>query len=257
MSLSRIKRIQKALNLDADGVIGPATLSALENRIFSENKAEAAGLYSMTLSEEGFYQLIEHEISSPAYYQRRLQRPVWPGGASGVTLGIGYDCGYHRDYQIRRDWEAYLNDEELALLLSAAGKKGREAKLLIKKLQSIQIPYNVAARVFSESTLPNYAKATRKIYKGIEKCVPDVQAAILSLVYNRGTRLSGSKRKEMKALQELIKQQHYPEIGEQIKAMKRLWLNTGLDGLLKRRDDEAKLIDKARQEYDWQKLIRV
>lgn len=258
MSTARIKRLQKHLKLDADGVIGPATLSAFEHAILGkEDSSKDKRLYSLTLSQKGFYQLVYHEISSPAYYKKRLQKPVWPGGASGVTVGIGYDLGYHRDYHIRRDWGPFVSDEDLKKLIAVAGKKGNNAKLQIPKLKHIRIPYEAAATVFSESTLPRYAAATKKTFKGIEKCVPDVQSAILSLVYNRGTRLSGSKRKEMKAIQSLIKQQQYDEIGDQIIAMKRLWENTGLKGLLKRRDDEAALIFEANQNYDWQELIRV
>lgn len=258
MSIDRIKRLQRHLKLDADGIIGPATLSALENIAFgkqgsSENKA----LHSLTLSKKGFYQLINHEISSPAYYKRRLQKPVWPGGASGVTIGIGYDLGYHRDYHIRRDWSAFVSDSDLQKLIAVAGKKGAAAKAATAKLKNIRISYASAAQVFSDSTLPRYAQATKKTFKGIEHCVPDVQAAILSLVYNRGTRLSGSKRKEMKAIQGLIKQQDYAAIAKQILAMKRLWENTNLKGLLKRRDDEAKLVAKADDSYKWQELIRV
>jgi len=36
MSTDRIKRLQRQLKLDADGVIGPATISALENVIFGQ-----------------------------------------------------------------------------------------------------------------------------------------------------------------------------------------------------------------------------
>jgi len=258
MSTARIKRLQRHLKLDADGVIGPATLSALEHAVLGKKDSNKdKRLYSLTLSKKGFYQLVQHEISSPAYYKKRLQKPIWPGGASGVTVGIGYDLGYHRDYHIRRDWSPFVSDSDLQKLISVAGKKSKDAKAQLSKLKHIRIPYDVAAKVFSDSTLPRYAKATRKTYKGIDKCVPDVQSAILSLVYNRGTRLSGSKRKEMKAIQALIKQQKYDEIGDQIISMKRLWENTGLKGLLKRRDDEAKLIFKAHKTYNWQELIRV
>ncbi len=258
MSITRIKRLQKHLKLDADGVIGPATLSAFENKILGKAKAtETSALYSLTLSKKGFDQLINHEISSPQYYNLRLQKPVWPGGGSGVTIGIGYDLGYNRKSQIQRDWSPYLSDKELQLLISVAGRKGNDAKKILKSVRYIRIPYQVAATVFSESTLPHYAKAAHKTYKGIDKLLPDAQAAIVSLVYNRGTRLSGSKRKEMKAIQALVKQQKYDEIADQIVSMKRLWEGTGLNGLLKRRDDEAKLVRNAKKRYSWKDLIRV
>jgi GH24 family phage-related lysozyme (muramidase) len=258
MLINRIKRIQKHFNLSPDGVIGPATLSAIEIAVFGkEEPTSKKGLYSLTLSRKGFDQLVNHEISSLRYYRLRLQKPVWPGGASGVTIGIGYDLGYHRDYQIRRDWEPYVTDKQLKQLMNLAGKRANAAKTQLAKVKDIRIPYEAAATVFSESTLPRYAKDALKTYKGLEKLLPDAQAGILSLVYNRGTRLSGSKRKEMKAIQSLVKNQDYDEISAQILSMKRLWINTNLRGLLKRRDDEAKLIRKARHQYDWKELVRI
>lgn len=259
MSTERIKRLQKTLGLSSDGVIGPATLSALENVVLGNKSAtsKATKLYSLTLSTEGFNALITHEISSRAYYNKRLQKPVWPGGASGVTIGVGYDLGYNRDYQIRRDWQPYVNDKQLKQLESVSGIKGNDAKRALKKVGGIRISYEAAAEVFSKSTLPRYAKSALKTYEGLDKLFPDAQAAILSLVYNRGTRLSGSRRREMKAIQPLVAKQDYQGITEQLLAMKGLWQDTNLLGLLKRREDEAKLVAKARSKYDWKALVRV
>ncbi|MEO0443197.1 MAG: hypothetical protein AAFZ92_05570 [Pseudomonadota bacterium] len=224
MSKERIKRIQKKLQLSADGIIGPATLSAIESEILGRDKASAAStLYSLTLSQKGFQQLIDHEISSRTYYQRRLQQPIWPGGASGVTIGIGYDLGYNRRSQVRKDWAPYLSDAQLEKLIKVVGKKASAAKSLLASVKGIRIDYQAAARVFSESTLPRYAKKALQTYQGLEKLYPDAQAGILSLVYNRGTRLSGAKRKEMKAIQQLVKKKDYKGIAHQVIAMKRLW----------------------------------
>lgn len=54
--------------------------------------------------------------------------------------------------------------------------------------------------------------------------------------------LSGPRRTEMAAIKDLVVQQDYEGISRQIRAMKRLWENKGLDGLLKRRKDEARLV---------------
>ncbi len=258
MSKARIKRLQTHLDLVPDGVIGPATLSALENTVLGKQiSTKQTSHYSLTLSKKGFQQLIEHEITSPDYYRRRLQKPIWPGGASGITIGIGYDLGYHRASQIRKDWSPYVTDKELQTLINVAGKKAKAAKRLKSSVSKIRISYDAAATVFSGSTLPRYAQRTRKTYPGIDKLLPDAQAALLSLVYNRGTRLSGSKRKEMKAIQLLVKQQQYALIADQLISMKRLWEDTQLTGLLKRREDEADLIRHASKRYAWKELIRV
>jgi hypothetical protein len=38
--------------------------------------------------------IVMEEVSSQAAYTKLYQGPTWPGGASGVTIGIGYDGGY-------------------------------------------------------------------------------------------------------------------------------------------------------------------
>lgn len=76
-------------------------------------------------------------------------------------------------------------------------------------------------------------------------------------VPNRGTSMSGARRKEMAAIKPLIAQQDYPAIAEQFQMMKRLWEGRGLSGLLKRHDDEADLVINANRAYDESNLIRV
>lgn len=60
-----------------------------------------------------------------------------------------------------------------------------------------------------------------------------------------------------KGLKPLVEQQDYTGISLQIKAMKRLWEDKGLDGLLKRRDDEAKLISQSNRAYEASEIVRI
>ncbi|MFC1813414.1 hypothetical protein ACFL03_12075 [Thermodesulfobacteriota bacterium] len=63
-------------------MIGPTTLTALENVLFEDSQGEAAvENYSLTVSRKGLKQLVRHEISSAAYYRKFLSHPIWPGGA--------------------------------------------------------------------------------------------------------------------------------------------------------------------------------
>jgi len=61
--------------------------------------------------------------------------------------------------------------------------------------------------------------------------------------------MSGSRRKEMAAIKPLVLQQDYDGIAQEILSMKRLWQGKGLDGLLKRRDDEAALVSQSDRGY--------
>ena len=252
----RIKHIQTFFDLEPDGIIGPATLTAIEDRLFDSNDKTPED-YSLQISRAGMEQLVRHEVVSKAYYNRFLKHPIWPGGSSGVTIGIGYDLGYNRVSQVQRDWAGKVPDADLEKLKKVSGLKAEKAKKQLSRLKSINVSFENATRVFSESTLPRYAAATRKAYPGIEKLHADAQTALLSLVYNRGSSSSGSRRKEMAAIKPLVLQQDYVGIAQQIQNMKRLWQGKGLDGLLKRRDDEAELVLNSNRAYAQSELIRV
>ncbi len=255
--IQRIKRIQRHLQLTPDGVIGPATLTAIEQQLFPAKENAQIDAFSLIVSKRGLKQLVDHEISSEAYYNRRLEKPTFPGGESGVTIGIGYDLGYNSMRQIDKDWRGYIPDLSLEKLLVVAGFKGNTAKQAVSGVRRIKIPLRAAEHVFYKATLPHYAAMTRKAYPGVEKLFSDAQSALLSLVFNRGTRMSGSSRKEMKALQPLVAAQDYSGMAQQIKAMKRLWEGKNLDGLLKRRDEEAKMIAEAERAYRAEELVRI
>lgn len=249
----RIKRIQQFLGVPADGLIGPATLTAIEKKLFKETGTES----SLTVSSTGLKQLVRHEISSPAYYRKALSHPVYPGGQSGVTIGIGYDLGYYTADQIRRDWGKELGEGDLEKLVVVAGVKGEAARAVLDGVAHVDIDLDTAERVFYQAILPRYATMTLKAYPGLDALFPDAQAALLSLVYNRGTRMTGDSRKEMRAIQPLVAQQDYSGIADQIIDMKRLWVGRHLDGLLKRRDDEARLVRAANRTYEDSELVHV
>jgi len=255
---NRIKRIQTHLGVSADGVIGPTTLTALENVLFDEQQREAASAhFSLTASKKGLKQMIKHEISSAAYYKKFLSHPVWPGGRSGITIGIGYDLGYNNEQQIRKDWSGKLPEIDLEKLVVVSGLKNDAARQALKNVKSVLISQETAQSVFYESTLSRYAAATARTYPGVEKLHPNAQAGLLSLIYNRGTSLKGARRKEMAAIKDLVMQQDYTGISQQIRAMKRLWENKGLDGLLKRRDDEARLVSQTDNTFEESEVVRI
>jgi GH24 family phage-related lysozyme (muramidase) len=82
------------------------------------------------------------------------------------------------------------------------------------------------------------------VYPGV------VQGALLSLVFNRGTSLQGGRREEMRKIRELLatgstKEQTLEEIATQFRKMKSLWIGKGLDGLVIRREREARWVESA------------
>lgn len=250
--------IQSRLGLEADGLIGPVTLTAIET-LLDRYLGPTVKIPRLTCSLSGLNSLVEHEISSEWYYNRFLKHPVWPGGASGITIGIGYDLGYCSEAQFRRDWRGHILDEELDILEQVCRLKGDDARdaLSMDSIRSIAIELEAAKEVFYQSSLPLYAERCLATYPGVDQLPPDAQAAVLSLVYNRGTARSGSRRKEMKAIGPLIETGDLSGIAAQIISMKRLWQGKGLDGLLARRDREAELILGAERDYQPDELIEV
>lgn len=242
---ARIQKIQRHLGLSADGIIGPMTLSKIEQALNIKQS------YSLKISKQGLRAIIKHEISSKAYYEKRLTKAVWPGGNSGVTIGIGYDLGYATKTRIKSDLQGLVTDATLEQLVKVAGVKGTKAKRLCAAIcrKRIKVPYAAAEKLFYTRTLPDYAKQTKRIYPGIEKLPADTQAMLLSLIYNRGSKLTGARRKEMLAIKKHVKKQDLGAIAKEFQSMKRLWQDKGLEGLLHRRDSEARMIKKSKRAY--------
>ena len=271
-TVERIKQLQQKLGLNADGVIGPVTLSRIE-AIVDEHlakkpaktpavetpptPAESAPTFSMIVSKRALDKIVEYEVSSEAVYTRKYQKPIYPGGASGVTVGIGYDCGYNTKTQIDADWRGKISDADLELLKTTSGVKGAAAGALIPNLKSVTVPFAAAREVFYVRTLPRYARETRAAYPGVENLPADAQGGLLSLVFNRGASLTGDRRREMKAIVPLVATGNLNGIAQEITAMKRLWSKSQFPGLHKRRDDEAELVRTARSNYPPDELIKV
>ena len=187
--------------------------------------------------------IILHEVGSKSYYERFLQKPTWPGGESGITIGFGYDMGYNTEKQFMLDWSGSLNPNFLTPLRNVIGLKGQHAKSMLKgELLNVRVPYNMAYDVFLKSSLPRYYKMALSIYPNLGMLNEDTQGAIVSMVFNRGASLEGESRKEMKAIVPLIAKADYEGIADQIENSKRIWEGKKLEGLVLRREAESDLI---------------
>lgn len=237
-----IKQVQKMVEAKPDGIVGSETVTKIES-FLQKNLPSLPKGASMQVSQKSLDMIVNFEVSSPAIYEKKYRRPIWPGGQSGVTIGVGYDLGYYTAKQVTDAFGKYVTDDMLQLMQSVRGLKGMAAQNAVGGVMGIDIPYTTAAQVFHESTLPQFAAQTRKIYPGIEKLPPDAQGGLLSLVYNRGASLSGDRRTEMAAIVPLVAKGDLAGIAAQIRAMKRLWPT--VKGLRDRRDREADLVANA------------
>ncbi len=181
--------------------------------------------------------IVGQETGGQAYYQKVACHPVWPGGASGVTIGVGYDLGQNTAAAFQAAWGGALDAATLARLATVCGLSGPAAEARVAALQDIVIPFATATQVFQASTLPKYEAMTLEAFPGLSGLHPLCVGAMVSLVYNRGPGLVGDSRTEMRTIHDLIQAGTPQGVPDQFRAMKRLW--PGAPSLCARRDAEA------------------
>lgn len=193
------------------------------------------------ISPAGMQLIYDFEVGGgKSYYNKFLVHPEWPGAASGITIGVGYDLGYNSAKVIRQDWADADAVDELA---TAAGITGQRARAILGNFRRISIDWPAADGVFRGVTLARFYELTRRTYPGLEKLRPNAQAALLSLVFNRGSSLVGGNRREMRTIRDLVPRKNYEAIADQIRGMERIWRGTDVGaGLVRRREAEAKLL---------------
>jgi GH24 family phage-related lysozyme (muramidase) len=213
------------------------TVSMVQTRIVKEDTTDSIlGLpekatitpaaHSLILSFEGFD-----------------ARPAWPGEASGVTIGWGYDCGYSDKSVIESDWHK-LSDQPRHRLADTSGKTGMRAKQVVPALRDINIGRDVGTEVFDDVDVTRWVTATRKVVPGFDNLRHNCQGALVSLGYNRGWSLIGDNRREMRAIVSLAPKQDYSGMANQVRSMTRIWRGTSIEnGMKRRRYAEAALIE--------------
>ena len=60
------------------------------------------------ISQDADNLIILEETGGRTYYEHFERHPEWPGGASGVTVGCGFDLGYSTAEEIGEAWSPYL-----------------------------------------------------------------------------------------------------------------------------------------------------
>ncbi len=192
----------------------------------------------MNLSSKGIEAIIRWETGGESYYD---PNPEWPGGESGITIGVGWDLGHTHAGETVRAWKGRINDAALALLVSVSMHKGAAAQERLPYVRHIGIPWAAALAVFEEVTIPTWYLRTLRIYPQAESLPGDCAAALLSLVFNRGPSLTGERRREMANIQALLRTGNLKEIPKQLREMTRLW--PAVKGLRRRREEEADLFE--------------
>ncbi len=226
--------VEVATVLDGTDLRGFVHAAFLENEELLGDSATA----DLEVSDKALQMILDFE---------GLDQPSkWPGVMSGISLGHGYDIGYHARDEFEADWGPHLPPDHIKLLATAVGKRGKAAANLASRYTDIRITNAMADAVFTRSTLPNIRKTTIKGFPGVLRLPTDAQGGLGSLVYNRGGSTEGPRRREMLEIRNLCGDcgmsapDKIAKISDAILSMRRLWPDTR--GLRRRREAEAKLI---------------
>ena len=123
---------------------------------------------------------------------------------------------------------------------------GEIAKQRLASVRDLIISWELAWEVFNVVRVPKFYNLTKKAFPGFEELPADVQGGLVSLVFNRGTSMEGDRRREMRAIRDLVPKKDVKGIPDQIRQMKRIWVGTPIArGMNRRRDAEAALIEES------------
>jgi hypothetical protein len=177
--------------------------------------------------------------------------PYWPGGASGITLGVGWDAGYHTTEQLRETWSE-LDEPTLRTLAGVSGQRGAPAHDLLPRVIDLQIPETVSQRVLASSLSKTFYPLVQRLFSTLDQLPLEAQVVMISVVFNRGPSIGQEpdwhvvreldRRWEMRRMQVDVKEGDLFGIYAHLGTMKRLWESHGPRGLPLRRRDEQALI---------------
>jgi GH24 family phage-related lysozyme (muramidase) len=200
----------------------------------------------MRSSQAAFDLIVTEEDSNEAYYNKHYTHFEWPAGASGPTVGIGYDCGYVTPAELHADWAGIVDDATLAALERACGLKAEKAHAFVRAHgQSVTITWEQAIKQFAEREMPKWEGHVTHALPNTDLLSGDAFGALTSLAYNRGYggfSSPGARYAEMRAIRAHMSVKAFAKIPAEFLSMRRLWPRGG--GLWRRREHEAALFTK-------------
>ncbi|WP_175888875.1 glycoside hydrolase family protein [Burkholderia cepacia] len=187
------------------------------------------------LSDDGLWFIFSHEAQAGT-----TNRLHWPGGASGVTLGAGYDMKGRSEAGIIADMKAIgLSDETAAGIAKAAGKEDSDANDFAKNNRNlVDLTHEQEVGLLRHTVKP-YEKMVRNSIK--IQLSQNQFDALVSFAYNPAARWdsvtnlinTGKVDAAMSKIKEGVKSK-----------------GVVLPGLVHRRDDEVNLYQEGRYEMN-------
>ncbi|MCU0836400.1 MAG: peptidoglycan-binding protein [Chromatiaceae bacterium] len=203
------------------------------------------------LATDGVALIGREETGGLDYYEQVTRWPHFPGEQSGITIGVGYDLRYNSEADFRHVWSPHLPAPTIRELTADIGTRGTTTRARALKRMGIEVPFKAAWPVFVKQTLPRFYDLTQTIYPSLPRLPGLCGAVLVSIVFNRGASLDGPRRREMRAIRDILaraddvslhkamRKMILSEVEDEIVSMKRLWNPSS--GLIKRRQAEANL----------------
>lgn len=155
-----------------------------------------------TISPAGYQFIVRWETGGQAYYEKIIKgRPEWPGYSSGITIGCGWDLGYHSLPEFQTQWSTRLSATDSQRLAPTIGfrtvepnraAKVTQAQALIRSLSDISVPWAVAIEQFNNVKYPDLIQQLYRALDNLDRIHPHCRAALLSLTFNRGLAFSST-----------------------------------------------------------------
>lgn len=202
----------------------------------------SGGPAAIQSSQRAILLIVTEEDGGANYYLKFEQHFSWPGGASGPTVGVGYDCGYSTAPEICADWDQFIDEARIATLVKAAGLQGGAASQFVAaNKNAITITWDESLKQFQAHELPKWEAIVRANLPNTAALSGDSFGALTSLTYNRGASFDspGSRFVEMRNIKAHMEAMRFDLVPAEFLAMRRLW-PTGGD-LWNRRAHEALL----------------
>jgi hypothetical protein len=193
-------------------------------------------------SQRAVLLIVTEEDGDQNYYIKTEQHFSWPGGASGPTVGVGYDCGYETIASITADWTPYIDANRVVVLTKAAGINGAAGQAFVDAHRDdITISWTESLTQFQGHELPEWETIVTQHLPNTDKLSGDSFGALTSLTYNRGPSFDspGSRYVEMRNIKAHMAALAFDLIPNEFLAMRRLWPKGG--DLWNRRTHEALL----------------
>ncbi|RKP46978.1 glycoside hydrolase family protein [Trinickia fusca] len=236
--LQRIKKLQWWSDVKGKvaGFPGTATVYHIHPIALVGNYVTAR---ATSISENGIYFIFKQEALAGV-----TNKLHWPGGASGVTLGAGYDMKARSAESIAQDMKSIGIDEATARAISSAATlTGQEAKAFCKRNATLVDLTDDKQLELLRKTVVHYEQMVRDAVKvGLQQHQFD---ALVSYAYNPGGGW-GSVTSFVNA----------GETDQAMNKIKQYVISGGevYDGLVKRRADEVTLYATGRYEFHSQPL---